>query len=179
MQINFRPRNILEVNDTRIIFRNFRGEGSRYNKEGDRNFAIIISGGTLDDGCTVRDLTAEEMAEALMSDVNRFDVGWNVKIKAPREEGDAPFIYLPIKVKYNDKGPRIYLQSGNNRVKLTEDTVEMLDDIDIAHVELDIRPYDDEINGRAFRAAYVQSMLVVQEIDRFEARFAREEHPEE
>ena len=179
MEVTFAPKNILEINDARIIFRNFRGEADRFNKEGDRNFALVIAGGTLDDGKHVTELDAEDMADALIKDVNRFGAGWNVKIKAPREEGDQPFIYLPVKVKFNGRGPSIYLQSGRNRVKLDEETVEMLDDIDISSVDLDIRPYDDEINGRPFRSAYLQSMLVVQEIDRFAARFAEEEAPEE
>jgi len=165
MELNFAPRGVLQIDDARIIFRNFRGEGGKFNKEGDRNFAVVIPN--------------EEIAETLMNDVNRFGVGWNVKIKAPREEGDEPFIYLPVKVKFNDRGPSVYLQSGKNRVKLTEDTVSTLDDIDILSVDLDIRPYDDEINGKPFRAAYLQSMLVIQEVDRFAARFAEEEFPEE
>lgn len=179
MEIAFRPRNVLEINDARIIFRNFRGEGGKFNKEGDRNFALVIVGGTLDDGKNVMKLTAEEMADALLNDVNRFGAGWNVKIKAPREEGDAPFIYLPVKVKFNDRGPAIYLKSGRNQLKLSEETVDMLDDIDILSVDMDIRPYDDEINGKPFRAAYLQSIFVTQEIDRFAARFAEEECPEE
>lgn len=165
MELTFAPRGVLQIDDARIIFRNFRGEGGKYNKEGDRNFALIIPD--------------EEMAEALQNDVNEYGAGWNVKIKPPREEGDEPFIYLPVKVKFNQRGPIIYLQSGNNRVKLNEETVSMLDDIDIRSVDLDIRPYDDEINDKPFRAAYLQSMCVTQEIDRFAARFAQEEYPEE
>lgn len=179
MEVAFAPKNILEINDARICFRNFRGEADRFNKEGDRNFALIIAGGTLDDGKGVMDLTADEMADALLRDENQFGAGWNVKIKPPREEGDSPFIYLPVKVKFNGRGPSIYLESGRNRVKLDEDSVGMLDEIDIRSVDLDIRPYDDEINGRPFRSAYLQSMLVRQEIDRFAARFAEEECPEE
>lgn len=165
MNLTFAPRNILQIDDARIIFRNFRGEGGRFNKEGDRNFAVVIPN--------------QEMAESLLNDTNQYGTGWNVKIKAPREEGDDPFIYLPVKVKFNNRGPVIYLESGSNRIRLTEDTVSMLDEIDILNVDMDIRPYDDEINGKPFRSAYLQSMLVRQEIDRFAARFAEEEHPEE
>lgn len=165
MELTFAPRGVLQIDDARIIFRNFRGEGGKFNKEGDRNFALIIPN--------------EEMAEALQNDVNKFGAGWNVKIKPPIEEGDEPFIYLPVKVKFNDRGPIVYLQSGRNRVKLDEDSISMLDEIDILSVDLDIRPYDDEINGKPFRAAYLQSMCVTQEIDRFASRFAQEECPEE
>ena len=55
----------------------------------------------------------------------------------------------------------------------------MLDDIDIRSVDLDIRPYDWEVNGKTGRTAYLQAMEVTQEIDRFAARMAEEEHPEE
>ena len=167
MNITFAPRGVLQIDDARIIFRNFKGEGSPYNKEGDRNFALVIPN--------------EEIADKLIDDQNKYGVGWNVKIKPAREEGDAPFIYLPVKVKFNDKGPNIYLQSGKGRVKLTEETVYKLDTIDIASVDLNIRPYDDihRASGKPFRSAYLESMWVIQNIDRFSARFAAEEYPEE
>lgn len=165
MELNFAPRGIIEINDARICFRNFRGEGGKFNKEGDRNFAVIIPN--------------QEMADALIEDTNQYGVGWNVKIKAPREEGDEPFMYLPVKVKFNERGPAVYLQSGKNRVKLDEESVSMLDEIDIFNVDMDIRPYDDVINDKPFRSAYLQSILVRQEIDRFAARFAEEESPSE
>ena len=159
MELTFAPRDILQVNDARIIYRNFKGEGGKYNREGDRNFAMVIPN--------------QELADELISR------GWNVKIKAPREEGDDPFMYLTIKVKFNDHGPRIYLTAGNHTNCLEEDMVAMLDDIDIRSVDLDIRPYDWEVTGKTGRTAYLQAMEVIQEIDRFAARMAEEEHPEE
>lgn len=169
MRLNFvaqrNGKNILQVDDARIIFRNFEGRGDKYNREGDRNFALLI-----DD---------QEIADALLEDKNEEGASWNVKIKPPREEGDSPLMYLPIKVKFNNRGPVIWLVSGHRRMRLDEENADILDQIDIRSVSLDIRPYDDEINGKAFRAAYLQSMEVIQEIDRFSARWAEEEHPEE
>ena len=165
MELTFAPKNVLQIDDAKIIFKNFSGRGDKFNKEGDRNFALLIPD--------------EEIADALANDTNRYGAAWNVKIKPPKEEGDAPFIYLPVKVKFNNIGPRIYLESGRKRTELTEETVDILDDISIRSVNLDIRPYDSEINGKPFRAAYLQSMYVVQEIDRFKARFAEEDYSEE
>lgn len=151
MKITFAPRNILQIDDARIIYRNFAGEASQFNRAGDRNFSVLIED--------------EQIANELR------DHGWNVKIKQAREEGDTPFMHLPVKVKFNDRGPSVYLVSGNNRVRLDEETIGMLDNIDILGVDLDIRPFDWEVNGKAGRAAYLQSICVTQDIDRFAQRF--------
>lgn len=157
MELTFAPRDILQINDARIIYRNLRGEGSKFNREGDRNFAVAIPN--------------QELADELI------DRGWNVKIKERIDE--EPFRYLPVKVKFNDRGPRVYLVSGNAHRELSEDMVSIVDEIDIRSVNLDVRPYDWEVNGKTGRTAYLQSMEVVQEIDRFAARYAEEESPEE
>ena len=158
MHITFAPRGILQIDDARIIYRNFAGVGSKYNREGDRNFAVVIPN--------------QEIADKLTAE------GWNVKVKPPREEGDDPFMFLPVKIKFNDRGPVVYLKSGDNRaIKLDEDSVECLDNIDILSVDLDIRPYNWEVNGKEGRTAYLQSIHVTQEIDRFSVRYAEEEYP--
>lgn len=147
MRITYAPRNILQIDDARIIYRNFTGRGDKYNREGDRNFAVVIPD--------------EDMANELT------DRGWNVKIKPPREDGDAPFMFLPIKVKFNDRGPNVYLKTGNNQHRLDEESVGLIDNIDIIGVDLDVRPYDWEVNGKEGRTAYLQSMRVIQDADRF------------
>lgn len=155
MNITFAPRGILQIDDARIIYRNFSGVGSKYNREGDRNFAVVIPN--------------QDIANALVED------GWNVKIKPPREDGDIPFMYLPVKIKFNDRGPTVYLQTGKALNKLDEESVSCLDDVDILTVDLDLRPYDWEVNGKTGRTAYLQSIKVVQEIDRFAARYNEDE----
>ena len=193
MEITFAPKDILQIDDARIVFRNFRGEATKYNNEGNRNFALIIPS---------RDLTGYEVNSfleiykdaklvkgeepVLMYEGNEIvtiedaltALGWNVKIKPPRDEDDDPFMYLPVKLKFNDRGPIIYLQTGNAVNKLKEETVGSLDKIDIVSVDMDIRPYDWVLqegtpNEKSGRTAYLQSMNVVQEIDRFAERYAR------
>lgn len=162
MKINFASRGVVQIDEARIIYRNFAGAPSKFNREGDRNFAVVIED--------------QDIAEALA------EKGWNVKIKPPREEGDEPFMFLPVKVKFNDRGPRVYLQNslgGRNRVTLDEDTVGILDNVDITNVDLDIRPYDWDVQGKTGRTAYLQSICVTQEVDRFLNRYAEQESPEE
>ena len=159
MHITFAPRGILQIDDARIIYRNFAGAGSKYNREGDRNFAVIIP--------------EKEMADALIAE------GWNVKVKPPRDEDEDPFMFLPIKVKFNDRGPNAYLRTGTRMSRLDEESIACLDDVDIISVDMDVRPYDWEVNGKAGRTAYLQSIKVIQEIDRFAARYAEEEYPKE
>lgn len=154
MEITFAPRGIIQIDEARIVYRNFRGEGSKFNREGDRNFAVVIPN--------------QEIADELI------EAGWNVKIKPPRDEDDTPFMYLPVKIKFSERGPHIYLVTGRAQNKLDEDSVSIIDDIDIVSVDMDIRPYDWEVNGKSGRTAYLQSMRVTQDTDRFAAAYMDE-----
>lgn len=148
------PNGYLEIDDARIIWKNFSGRGDRFNREGDRNFHLVIPD--------------QEICDALKNDKNEYGDSWNVKIKPPREDGDVPFMHMLVKVKFNGRGPNVYLMSGDNKVLLNEDTISCLDDIDITSVDLDIRPYDDTLpNGSSFRTAYLSAMRVHQRVDRF------------
>lgn len=164
MHVTEGPRGILQFDDARLIFKNFSGRPTQYNREGDRNFSILIED--------------EVLANQLIED------GWNVKVKEPREEGDLPLMHLPVKVKFNERGPKVRLQSNGNRRFLDEESVSVLDSAYLIGCDLDIRPYDWVIqegtkNEKRGRTAYLQSILATQEVDRFDERFAEEEWPEE
>lgn len=152
MHLIFAPKGILQIDDAKIIFKNFEGRGDKFNREGDRNFSLLIED--------------PETAQALL------DKGWNVKIKPARDEDEGDFMRLPVKVKFTDYGPSVYLKSGDNVNRLDEESIACLDNIDIESVDMDIRPFDWEVNGREGRTAYLQSLHVTQRIDRFAARYA-------
>lgn len=153
MELTFAPKNILQIDDARIIFKNFEGRGDKFNREGDRNFSLLIED--------------PNTADALIKE------GWNVKIKPGRDEDEGDFMRLPVKVKFTDYGPNVYLVSGGRRVELDEESIACLDNIDIESVDMDLRPYDWDVNGRIGRTAYLQSMQVIQRVDRFAERYAR------
>lgn len=152
MNVCFAPKGILQIDDAKIIFKNFEGRGDKFNREGDRNFSLLIED--------------PDTADALVKE------GWNVKIKPSRDEDEEPFMRLPVKIKFTDYGPNVYLRTGDRVNKLDEESIGCLDNIDIDSVDMDIRPYDWEVNGRTGRTAYLQSMEVVQRIDRFAARYS-------
>lgn len=152
MHITFAPKGILQIDDARLIFKNFEGRGDKFNREGDRNFSVLI-----DD---------PDIADALINE------GWNVRIKPARDEDEGPFMRLPVKIKFTDYGPNVYLKSGEHMNRLDEESIGCLDNIEIESVDLDIRPFDWEVNGRTGRTAYLQSIHVTQRIDRFAARYS-------
>lgn len=152
------PNGYLEINDARIIWKNFSGRGDRFNREGDRNFHLVIPD--------------QENCEILQNNKNEYGDSWNVKIKPPREDDDTPFMHMLVKVKFNGRGPNIYLDRGPGRdpLVLNEDTISCLDDMDILSCDMDVRPYDDRLpNGSTFRTAYLSAMRVFPRVDRFAA----------
>lgn len=157
MELTFAPNGHLQIDDAVLVYKNFSGRGDKFNREGDMNFSVR--------------LYDEAMVQALVNDTNKFGIGWNVKVKPPREDGDDPFMHLPVKVKFTDRGPTVYLISGDNRVELDEGSIGCLDNIEIERVDLDIRPYDGEVNGKPFRTAYVDKLYVTQRYNRFIDRY--------
>jgi len=148
--------NTVMMEGVRIIFRNFSGREGQYNREGDRNFAVLLD-----------PKTATAMAED----------NWNVKWLRPRteEEGEEPQAYLPITVSYKGRPPRIVLITSRGRTNLDETQVETLDWVDILNVDLIVRPYEWTVNGKSGVKAYLQSIYVTIEEDLLEQKYSEVE----
>lgn len=147
----------LEIGDARIIFRNFKGRGSQYNREGDRNFGVIIED--------------HELAQRLIED------GWNVRIRPPREDGDEPMHWLPVAVKYEPYPPHIYLIEGRKKILLTEDSVGELDSADIEYVDVVINPYNWNTATDSGVKAYCKTMYVNVRTNSFASKYDFDENP--
>lgn len=144
----------ISLEGCRLIFRNFSGKEGKFNSEGQRNFGVILP---------------DELALKLAND------GWNVKYLQSRDEEEGPTPWIKVKVSYGNIVPNIYLVTKRNKTLLDEETVKSLDYAEIENVDIIIRPYCWNINGKTGITAYVKNMYVTVVEDEFAAKYDFEE----
>lgn len=142
------------IEGAQLRFLNFAGKEGQFNREGDRNFVVLLDPSM-----------ADELSQA----------GWNVKLLTAREEGDDDQPYIQVSVGYKAYPPRIVMigaQSGS-RTELGEAQVELLDSVEIANVDLMLRPFDWDVNGKQGRKAYLKTMFITIVEDPLELKYAQ------
>lgn len=151
--------NNITVEGGRIIFRNFSGQPDKYNKNGGkRSFSLVLD---------------EDTALRLKED------GWNVKPLKSRDPDDPQQYHLSVEASWKFYPPRIYLIAGKRKTELTEETISSLDYAEISNVDLTIRPYSWDVNGKQGIKAYVKNMYVTVVEDEFEKKYRSYEEDED
>jgi hypothetical protein len=145
----------LDIENARLIFKNFKGEKSQYNRAGDRNFGVILD---------------YQTALKLQED------GWNVKIRPLKDGEDEPFCTMQVAVSFANIPPVITMIKRKGSVLLTEDTVDCLDFAEIKMVDLTIRPYNWTIQEgtkeeKSGVKAYLKEMFVTIEESAFADKY--------
>lgn len=141
----------LVMENVRIMFKNFSGKEDKFNREGNRNFCVMI----------------DDIHEAQRLE----DIGWNIKYLRPMEEGLDPQAYLQVAVNYKNIEPNIYMVTNQNKVRLSEATVGNLDSADIKNVDLIVSPYNWEVNDKSGVKAYCKTMYVTIDEDVFADKY--------
>lgn len=144
---NIDERGNLIIENGQLVFKNFSGEGGKYNHPGDRNFCVYID-----------DL---ELVDRLNGE------GWRVKIRQPRDEGEPVRHYLKVNVSYKFGGPKVFRVINRQPFECFEDTIGELDKDVILSADLVVAPSHWENNGESGISGYLRSMYATIETDPF------------
>lgn len=144
-------KKFIEFENAEIIFRNFEGRGDKYNKEGSRNFSVILS---------------EEDA------VKLHDMGCNVKRTKPRDEEEEGRPYVKILLGLYE--PEIYTISRGRKRLLDPSRYGKLDRLEFENVDFEISRGNKEweSNGKRGYSLYLENMVVTLRESRILSKYA-------
>jgi hypothetical protein len=142
------------IEDAEIFWPNFSGKEGPYNRKGEKSFAVYLP---------------EDMAEQMLHD------GWNVKYpnnpNREYDEDEAVKPFIRVAVNYDNYPPRVVMITSKGRINLDNDTVEVLDWVEVSLVDLICRGNPWDINGKSGIKAYLKTMFITINEDALERKY--------
>ena len=151
---------IENLKNSNIIYRNFSGRTSQYNKNGDLKFTIVIPD--------------PDIAQKLAND------GWNIKIKPSKNDDERPFCTLDVRVRMDLTWakPKIKQFTHKGSVTITEDNIGNFDDAEFETADIVLRQYLwTNPKGESGVSAQLSEMYVKIAEGELESKWAEEECP--
>lgn len=178
----------IRLEDSEVIYHDFRGAPNKFNPNGGRRTVSI----ELIEPVMIRNRRIEDNFHPVPVQ-QLIDDGWKVKTVKKREgEEDAPDrYYLECVIAFprddDRNGPSIfvvnsgeYTEDGRMRAnRVSEASIGVLDYAKILRVDADINPYNWEVRGDIGVTAYIDKLYVVIEKSPYDDKYASEEYPQE
>jgi hypothetical protein len=139
------------MEDVRLIFRNFSGKEGQYNREGDRNFGVILP---------------EEIGLQMLED------GWNIKRLKSRDDDELGPLKLDVTVSFKIRPPSVFMITSRGRTLLEEEDIDVLDWLEFTNVDLIVRPFAWAIGEKTGIKAYLKSLYATILEDPLELKYS-------
>lgn len=142
----------ISIENATIMYKNFSGKPDpKFNRNGKRHFTVAID-----------DFDA---AKRFMED------GWNIK-EVRNEDEEIIGYRLQVTVQYSEySAPTVLIKKRTGVEYLNEDTVGLVDNMDIRTADVVIRPYNWEVNGKTGVAAYLKAIYLTLDEDEFAHKY--------
>lgn len=141
----------VRIDNARVMFRNFAGAEGNFNPAGNRNFCVFLP---------------DDIAQSMERD------GWNIRWLTSNEDR-PPQAMVSVKLNYGNYPPNVVLVSDGKMSKLSEDNVNVLDFAEFEQVDLILRGYTWEVQGKTGIKAYLKEGYFVLVVDELAKKYSK------
>ncbi len=149
--INKKDKIEVRIDNAHVVFRNFAGAEGKFNPAGNRNFCVFLP---------------DDVAKSMEAD------GWSIRWLNSDPE-TPPQALLAIKVAFGNYPPNVVLVSDGHMSKLSEENVNVLDFAEFEQVDLIVRGYPWNIQGKSGIKAYLKTGYFVLVVDELAKKYSQ------
>ena len=150
-------KELITIENTKLILRNFAGKSDQYTPEGRRSFGVLIE---------------QDMANELEEE------GIPVRYLKPRHDEDVPIPWVKVKVNLDrENPPKIFTAKRDkdgtiiDKTLLNAATVSILDYADIEEAGMQLSVYKWSMGGKVGKTLYLQTLVCFLDENDFMSRY--------